>query len=114
MKKKYSVSCLVLLVSTEAARKAANGSHIAVRIGNLQYAENTDDKSRVGLMVDSLKTVGMVALPSDISVGLTPDQGKRIRYEATAVAEMTGSVPPRLHAILDGKPEGTIQFHELT
>ena len=84
-------------VSTEAAQKAANGTHIAVRINNLQYAENTNDKSRVGLMVDSLKTVGMVALPSDIHVGLTPDQGKRIRYEATAVAEMTGSVPPRLH-----------------
>ena len=63
--------------------------------------------------MDSLKTVGMVALPSDISVGLTPDQGKRIRYEATVVAEMTESVPPRLHAILDGKPEGIIQFHEL-
>ena len=42
-------------VSTEAARKAANGSHIAVRIDNLQYAENTDGKSRVGLMVGSLK-----------------------------------------------------------
>ena len=69
--------------------------------------------SRVDLMVDNLKTVGMVALPSDISVGITPDQGKRIRYEATVVAEMTESVPPRLHAILDGKPEGIIQFHEL-
>ena len=51
-------------------------------------------------MVGSLKTVGMVALPSDVSAGLTPDQGKRIRYEAslqaTAVAEMAddGRGPP--------------------
>ena len=97
--------------SIEAARKAANGTHIAIRIGiddNLRYDEGSDGKLRVDLMVDRLKTVGMVALPSDISVGPTPDQGKRIRYEATAVAEMTGSVPPRLHAILDGKPEGII------
>ena len=27
---------------------------------------------------------------------------------------MAGSAPPRLHAILDGKPEGIIQFHELS
>ena len=26
---------------------------------------------------------------------------------------MTESVPPRLHTILDGQPEGIIQFHEL-
>ena len=99
--------------SIEAARKAANGTHIAIRIDNLRYDEDSDGKLRVDLMVGSLKTVGMVALPSDISVGVTPDQGKRIRYEATAVAEMTESVSPRLHAILDGKPEGIIQFHEL-
>ena len=99
--------------SIEAARKAANGTHIAIRIDNLRYDEDSDGKLRVDLMVDSLKTVGMVALPSDISVGVTPDQGKRIRYEATAVAEMTESVSPRLHAILDGMPEGIIQFHEL-
>ena len=27
---------------------------------------------------------------------------------------MAESAPPRLHAILDGQPEGTIQFHELS
>ena len=97
----------------EAARKAANGTHIAIRIDNLRYDEGSDDKLRVDLLVGSLKTVGLVALPTDVSVGLTPDQGKQIRYEATAIVEMTESVPPRLHAILDGKPEGIIQFHEL-
>ena len=56
----------------------------------------------------------MVALRSDISVGLTPDQGKRIRYQAIAIVQMTESVPPRLHAILDGQPEGIIQFHGLS
>ena len=38
-------------------------------------------------------------------VGLTPDQGKRIRYQAIVIAAMTETVPPRLHAILDGQPE---------
>ena len=56
----------------------------------------------------------MVALRSDISVGLTPDQVKRIRYQAITIVEMTESVPPRLHAILDGQPEGNMQFHELS
>ena len=55
----------------------------------------------------------MEAQKLDISVGLTPDQGKRIRYQAIVIAVMTESVPPRLHAILVGKPEGIIQFHEL-
>ena len=101
-------------VSTEAARKAANGTHVAIRIDNLRRDEGSDEKLRVDLMVNSPKMVGMVALPSDISVGITPDQGKRIRYEATAVAEMTDSVSPRLHAILDGMPEGITQIHELS
>ena len=66
-------------------------------------------------MVGSLTTVGMEALlRSDICVGLTPDQGKRIRYQAIAIVEMAESAPPRLHAILDGQPEGTNQFHELS
>ena len=60
-------------------------------------------------MADGLTTVGMEALRSGICVGLTPDQGKRIRYQATVIAAMTETVPPRLHArILDGQPEGTI------
>ena len=91
--------------SNEAARKAGDGTHIAIRIDNLQYDEGSDD---------SLATVGMVALRSDVNVGITADQGKRIRYEAIAIAEATDSVPPRLHAILGGKPEGIIQFHELS
>ena len=66
------------------------------------------------MAVDSLTTIGMEALRSDICVGLTPDQGKRIRYQAIVIAAMTEAVPPRLHAILDGQPEGIIQFHELS
>ena len=81
-------------VSDESARKAANGTHIAARIDNLLFAEDTDSSSRVDLMVDNLKKVGMVTTPSDVSVGLTPDMGKRIRYEATVVAEMTEDAPP--------------------
>ena len=98
--------------SNEAAQKAGNGTHTAIRIGNLRLDEGSDDKSRVDLAADGLTTVGMEAQRSDISVGLTPDQGKRIRYQAIAIAAMTDTVPPRLHAILDGQPEGIIQFHE--
>ena len=103
--------------SNEAAQKAGNGTHIAIRIDNLRFDEGSDGKSRVvGLLFDSLTTVGMVALRSDICVGLTPDQGKRIRYQAIAIVAMAEYVPPRLHAILDldGQPEGIIQFHELS
>ena len=56
----------------------------------------------------------MEAPRSGICVGLTPDQGKRIRYQAIVIAAMAGYAPPRLHAILDGQPEGIIQFHELS
>ena len=65
------------------------------------------------LTVKSLSGAGFVAQRPDICVGLTPDQGKRVRYQAIAIALPTDKVPLRLHAILDGKPEGTIQFHEL-
>ena len=101
--------------SNEAAQKAGNRTHTAIRIDNLRFDEGSDDKSRVDLMVDSLTTIGMEALRSDICVGLTPDQGKRIRYQAIAIVAMTEFVPPRLlHATLDGQPEGIIQFHELS
>ena len=36
-----------------------------------------------------------------------------VRYHAIVVAAPTASVPPRLVGILDGSPEGIIQFHEL-
>ena len=100
--------------SNEAAQKAGNGTHIAIRIDNLRFDEGSDDKSRVDLMVDSLTTIGMEALRSDICVGLTPDQGKRIRYQAIVIAAMTEAAPPRLHATLDGQPEGIIQLHGLS
>ena len=48
----------------------------------------------------------------DIHVGLTPDQGKRIRYNAIAIAAPSERIPPRLLAILDGPAEGTIHIHE--
>ena len=64
-------------------------------------------------MVKSPTGFGFEAHRSGICVGLTPDQGKRIRYQAIAIVALTDKVPPRLHVILDGKPEGIIQFHEL-
>ena len=79
--------------SNEAAQKAGSGTHIAIRIDNLRFDEGSDDKSRVDLMVGSLTTVGMEALRSDICVGLTPDQGKRIRYQAIVIAAMAEYVP---------------------
>ena len=100
-------------VSEQSARKAADGTHIAARIDNLQFPEDSDGSSRVDLLVDSLKKVGMATIPNDVSVGQTMDMGKRIRYDATVVAEMTETVSPRLHAILGGKAEGIIQFNEL-
>ena len=64
-------------------------------------------------MVKGLSGIGFEVKQSDIYVGLMPDQGKRVRYQAIAVASPTDRVPPRrLHAILDGKPEGIFQFHE--
>ena len=64
-------------------------------------------------MVKCLSGIGLGALKSDIRVGLTPDQGRRIRYNAIAIAAPMDRVPPWLLAILDGPPEGIIQFHEL-
>ena len=98
--------------SNEAAKKAANGTHTAIRIDNLQFDESSDETSRLDLLVTGLSGIGFDALKSDIHVGLTPDQGKRIRYNAIAIAAPTDKVPPRLLAILDGTTEGIIQFHE--
>ena len=100
--------------SNEAAKKTGDGTHIAIRIDNLRFDEGSDDQSRVDLMVKSLTEAGFEVQRSDISVGLTPDQVKRIRYQAIAIAVMTDKVPPRLHAILNGQPGGIIQFRELS
>ena len=99
--------------SNKSAKKAANGTRLAIRIGNLQFDEDSDETARVALMVTGLVGVGLGAIGSDIRVGLMPDQGKRVRHQAIVVAEPTSSAPPRLAGILDVPPEGIIQFHEL-
>ena len=75
--------------------------------------EDSNETSRVKLMLKGLSGVGFDAVGSDIHVGPMPDLGKRVRYQAIAVAAPTSSVPPRLVWILVGAPEGIIQFHEL-
>ena len=64
-------------------------------------------------MVKGLSEIGFDAQKSDIHVGLTPDQGKRIRYNAIAIAAPSERIPPRLLTILDDSPDGIIQFHEI-
>ena len=49
-------------------------------------------------MAKGLSGIGYCALKIDIHVGLTPDQGKVIRYNAIAIAAPTDKVPPRLLA----------------
>ena len=43
---------LDMWASNEAAQKAGNGTHIAIRIDNFRFDEGSDDKSRVDLMTD--------------------------------------------------------------
>ena len=88
--------------SNEAAKMAANGTHTASRIDNLQFGEGSSETSRLGMMVKGLSEIGFEAQKSDIHGGLMPDQGKRIRYNAIAIAAPTERIPPRLLAILDG------------
>ena len=64
-------------------------------------------------MTNGLSGVDFEATKPDMHVALTLYQGKRVRYHAIAVAAPTASFPPRLVGILDGAPEGIIQFHEL-
>jgi len=90
----------------------AHTAHTAICIDNLQFDEGSSGTPRLDLMVKGLSEIGFEAQKSDIHVGLTPDQGKRIRYNAIAIAAPTDKVPPRMLTILDGKPEGIIQFHE--
>ena len=56
-------------------------------------------------MAKGLSGIGFGALKSDIHFGLTPDQGKRVRYNAISIAAPTERVPPRLLEILCGAPE---------
>ena len=92
--------------SGESAKKAANGTHLAIRIGNVQFYENSSETPRVELMAKGLSGVGFDAEGSVIYVGLMPDLGKRVRYQAIVIAAPTSSAPPRLAGILDGSPEG--------
>ena len=81
--------------SNEAAKKAANGTHIAIRIDNLQFDEGSSEQSRLDLMVKGLSQIGFDAQKLDIHVGLTPDQGKQVRYNAIAIAAPSERIPPR-------------------
>ena len=48
--------------SNESAKKAANGTHLAIRIGNLQFDEDSDETAPVELMVKGLSGVGFDAV----------------------------------------------------
>ena len=63
-------------------------------------------------MAKGLSQIGLDAKQSDIHVGLTLDQGKRVRFNAIVIAKPSERMPPRLLEILDGPAEGTIQFHD--
>ena len=45
--------------SNEAAKKAANGTHIAISIDNLQFDEGSSEQSRLDLMVKGLSQIGL-------------------------------------------------------
>ena len=90
----------------------AHTAHTAICIDNLQFDEGSSGTPRLDLMVKGLSEIGFEAQKSDIHVGLTPDQGKRIRYNAIVIAKPSERVPPRLLAIPHGPAEGIIQFHE--
>ena len=80
--------------SNEAAKRAGSETHIAIRIDNLRFDGGSDKQSRVDLMAKSLLGVGFIAQRTDIRVGLTPDQGKRVRYQAIAIAAPTDKILP--------------------
>ena len=88
-------------------------SRLASATSSLQFGEGSDETARVKLMVKGLSGIGLGAVGSDVRVGLMPDQGKRVRHQAIVVATPTSSILSRLVGVLDGPPEGIIQFHEL-
>ena len=47
--------------SNESAKKAANGTHFAIRIGNLQFDGGSNKTPRVKLMAKGLSGVGFDA-----------------------------------------------------
>ena len=51
--------------SNEAAKKAANGTHTAIHIGNLQFDEGSNETSRLDLMAKGLSRIGFGALKTD-------------------------------------------------
>ena len=65
----------------ESAKKAANGSHLAIRIGHLQFDEDTGETASTKLMIKGLEVAGIAAAESDIYINLMADLwGKHIRY----------------------------------
>ena len=92
-----------LRASNESAKKAANGTALAICVDNLQFDEDKDETARPRIMSKGLAGIGLSAIGLDICIGLMPDQGKRARRQAIVVAEPTGSVPPRLAGILPGR-----------
>ena len=86
--------------SNKSAKKAANGTHLAIRIGNLQFDEDSDETARAKITINALAGIGLDAIGPDVYIGLMPDQGTRARHQSAVVVELTSSVPPRLVGVL--------------
>ena len=63
--------CWEMWASNESAKKAANGTHLAIRIGNLQIDEDSDETPRVKLMVT--RTAPARLAPPLVAALPTPD-----------------------------------------
>ena len=59
------------------AKEAANGTHLAIiRIGNLQFDENSDETASTKIIIKGLAGIGLDAIGPDSCIGLVADQGK--------------------------------------
>ena len=57
--------------SNESAKEAANGTHLAIRIDNLQFDEDSDETARSKIMIQGLAAgIGLDAVGSGIYIDL--------------------------------------------
>ena len=50
--------------SNESAKEAANGTHLTIRIDNLQIDEDSDEPTRSKIMIKGLAGIGLDAVGS--------------------------------------------------
>ena len=92
------------------AKKVGEGTHVAFRFDNLRVETEDQATVREKILAEALAEVSIVTTVEMVPLGEMPDQGNRVRHQATVIGTLTDKCQPLLKEIAPGPSDGMVKF----